>query len=386
MQRSKKDWIEASFGDVAVQQKSDIDRGVEEVDRYVAGEHMATEDLHIRNWGVLNGQYLGPAFRRKFEKGDILYGSRRTYLKKVAVADFDGITANTTFVIKPNRDKILPGLLPFLMLSDSFTEHSVKNSKGSVNPYINWKDIANFKFKLPPMNDQKNIADLLWSIDDVTESYMVARENLNLYSSSLFNEGIKEGRGKLVQLGSLLESIEYGLSEKLEEAAEYPVLRMNNLNNGKIDVKDLKYLNLDKKNAAKYSLEPGDVLFNRTNSFELVGKTSIFKEKGLFLYASYLLRLRVKRDLLDPDYLNYYMNCDIGMSNIRKYRTPGVSQSNVNAKNLLKINVPIFPVAEQKRIVKLLNRIDEIKDKLNLLTAQNKLLIRTISNQMFGEI
>ena len=166
MQTSKNNWITTTFGEVAIQQKADIDRESSAVDRYVAGEHMNSEDLHIRQWGVFNGQYLGPAFRRKFENGDILYGSRRTYLKKVAVADFDGITANTTFVIKPNKEKIYPALLPFLMLSDSFTEHSIKHSKGSVNPYINWKDIANYEFKLPPrIDDQKRIADLLWSID-----------------------------------------------------------------------------------------------------------------------------------------------------------------------------------------------------------------------------
>lgn len=113
MQTSKNNWITTTFGEVAIQQKADIDRESSAVDRYVAGGHMNSEDLHIRQWGVFNGQYLGPAFRRKFENGDILYGSRRTYLKKVAVANFDGITANTTFVIKSNKEKIYPALLPF---------------------------------------------------------------------------------------------------------------------------------------------------------------------------------------------------------------------------------------------------------------------------------
>ena len=107
-------------------------------------------------------------------------------MKKVAVADFDGITANTTFVIKPNREVIYASLLPFLMLSDLFSEHSIKHSKGSVNPYINWKDIADFTFKLPSMDEQKRIAVLLWSIDDAVEKKLLLKVSINnLYLSSL---------------------------------------------------------------------------------------------------------------------------------------------------------------------------------------------------------
>lgn len=146
----RSNWQLVKFGDVAIQQKESVDRGNTELTRYIKGEHMVSEDLHIRDWGELTDEYLGPAFIRKFEKGDILYGSRRTYLRKVAVAHFNGITSNTTFVIKANEAKIDKRLLPFVMLSEGFTEHSIRNSKGSVNPYINWKDIAEYEFLLPP--------------------------------------------------------------------------------------------------------------------------------------------------------------------------------------------------------------------------------------------
>ena len=159
--------------------KDAIDIATTELNRYIAGEHMESEDIHLRKWGTVGDGYLGPAFIRKFEEGDILYGSRRTYLKKVAVADFDGITANTTFVIKPNSELIDSRLLPFLMLSDSFTKHSIENSKGSVNPYINWKDIANYEFLLPPKEEQARLAELLWAADEVVEKGKVVIDRLN---------------------------------------------------------------------------------------------------------------------------------------------------------------------------------------------------------------
>jgi len=169
LQLDRSDWQLVKFGDVAIQQKESVDRENTELTRYVKGEHMASEDLHLREWGELTDEYLGPAFIRKFEQGDILYGSRRTYLRKVAIAHFDGITANTTFVIKASEARIDKRLLPFVMLSEGFSEHSIRNSKGSVNPYINWKDIADYEFLLPPKHKQAKLAELLWAMDAVVE-------------------------------------------------------------------------------------------------------------------------------------------------------------------------------------------------------------------------
>lgn len=161
----KSSWTVTKFGDVAIQQKVNVNREDTTLTKYVKGEHMSSEDIHLRSWGELQDEYLGPAFIRYFEEGDILYGSRRTYLKKVSIAPFEGITSNTTFVIKANEEKIDKRLLPFLMLSDGFTEHSIMHSKGSVNPYINWKDLANYEFLLPPIDQQAELAELLWAID-----------------------------------------------------------------------------------------------------------------------------------------------------------------------------------------------------------------------------
>lgn len=185
---NKSEWVLTKFGDIAIQQKKSVDRNDTYLTRYVKGEHMGSEDLHLRDWGELTDEYLGPAFIRKFEKGDILYGSRRTYLRKVVVAPFEGITSNTTFVIKANERKMDKRLLPFLMMSEGFTEHSIKNSKGSVNPYINWKDIANYEFLLPPKDQQAQLAELLWAMDEVIEREREVLKRIETTKLSLFRK------------------------------------------------------------------------------------------------------------------------------------------------------------------------------------------------------
>ena len=183
-------WQRVKFGDVVRMLKEQTDPVADGVERYVAGEHMETENVHIRKWGNVGDGYLGPAFIRKFRKGQVLYGSRRTYLKKVAVAEWDGVTANTTFVLEADEEKLLQELLPWLMLSDRFTKHSIQESKGSTNPYINFPDIAKFEFDLPPLDQQRRIADILWSADETQESWISTLDSteltLKLFSVSAY--------------------------------------------------------------------------------------------------------------------------------------------------------------------------------------------------------
>ena len=161
------------FGDIVRDVKNNVDRANNPYEFYVAGDHMDSEDLNIRRRGRFATDDVGPAFVRIFEPGQILYGSRRTYLKKVAVADFSGICANTTFVLESKDPKVFEQkLLPFLMLSNAFTEWSISKSKGSTNPYVLFSDLAGFEFNLPSIDEQKVLAEKLWAAYEVKQSYL----------------------------------------------------------------------------------------------------------------------------------------------------------------------------------------------------------------------
>lgn len=397
LQIDKSKWVLTKFGDVAIQQKQKVDRENTDLTRYVKGEHMGSEDLHLRSWGDLKDEYLGPAFIRRFDKGDILYGSRRTYLRKVVIAPFSGITSNTTFVIKANEDNIDKRLLPFIMMSEGFTENSIRNSKGSVNPYINWKDIAKYEFFLPPKPQQAQLAKLLWAMDDVIE-----REKLNLLTiesakRSLFDEqvyssvtktdtyfGKRKSLHSVVKLGSLLAELQYGISESLNEIEGVPILRMNNLQDGKLDLSDLKFYNPSKGELDRFMLKKGDVLFNRTNSFDLVGKVSLFDVDGEFSFASYLIRLKTDDTKLDSRFLNFYLNSSVGLAKIRKYRTPGVSQSNINAQNLKHIPVPLPDRNFQSELMNQIGIFEHAETMSNSKISHSLSLQKSLINQVFS--
>ena len=160
------------FGNIVREVKVNVDRDNNPYEFYIAGDHMDSEDLTIHRKGKFSTDDVGPAFTRIFKPGQILYGSRRTYLKKIAVADFEGICANTTFVLETKDDNVfLQSLLPFIMLSDKFTEWSVSHSKGSTNPYVLFSDLASYEFELPSLEEQRVLAEKLWAAYRLKESY-----------------------------------------------------------------------------------------------------------------------------------------------------------------------------------------------------------------------
>lgn len=158
------------------------------IERIVAGENLETDDFKIRSWGTVGKDFLGPAFHVLFIPGDILYGSRRTYLRKVALAEFEGVCANTTFVIRANEEVLSQGLLKHIMLSERFTNYSIGVSKGSTNPYINWKDLDNFSFSLPDLITQQKIVEVLDGILAIIEECRDQEIRLQNLKSKLLND------------------------------------------------------------------------------------------------------------------------------------------------------------------------------------------------------
>lgn len=182
----KNSWEKVSLGKYVQQSRESVDLGCGEINRYVAGEHMSTDELKISRWGIVGDGYLGPAFVRRFHPGQVLYGSRRTYLRKLAVADFDGVCANTTFVLgSSNPEKLSQDFLPFIMTTEEFHAFSIRESKGSVNPYVNWSDLAKYEFLLPPLDQQLAFAKLFWGFEESIRSMraldVILKETLDTY-------------------------------------------------------------------------------------------------------------------------------------------------------------------------------------------------------------
>lgn len=161
-----------------------------------------------------------------------------------------------------------------------------------------------------------------------------------------------------VALGEILEQCQYGLSV-VSDGSQTPMLGMKNLVAGKVVMNGSPFIDLDPKILAAFLLKPGDLLFNRTNSYDLVGKTAIFTSMYEAVFASYLVRLRVRPEYALPQFINYCLNTNHYQALIKKLATPGVSQYNINPTQLRKrIYLSLPPLPEQRRIVEILDEAD----------------------------
>jgi len=279
----RKGWTKVRFGDVVRVLKEQVDPVADGVERYVAGEHMETENVHIRTWGTVGDGYLGPAFIRGFRKGQVLYGSRRTYLKKVAVAGWDGVTANTTLVLEAVEGKLRQALLPWLMLSERFTRHSVQESKGSTNPYINWPDIAKFEFDLPPLDQQRRLTEILWAVDEAIQNISSAAQVANSVIDAELNEFLyHKSKWRLVETRDLLtEGTRNGFSPPAREnSGRVPTLSISAIRGGLVVPEgSVKYADVNPDDVQQFLLRCDDILVVRGNGNRLLcGRAGVVRE------------------------------------------------------------------------------------------------------------
>ena len=154
------------LGDVANEHKETCKDNKSEYP-IVGLEHLVPEEITLTLWE----EEKENTFTKLFRKGNILFGRRRAYLKKAALAPFDGICSGDITVIEAIPDKITPELLPFVIQNDDFFDYAVGKSAGSLSPRVKWEHLKNFEFELPHIDKQKELAKVLWAIDDTKKAY-----------------------------------------------------------------------------------------------------------------------------------------------------------------------------------------------------------------------
>jgi type I restriction enzyme, S subunit len=296
------------------------------------------------------------------------------------------------------------------------------NSRGVGIPHVDPTYLWNLKLPLPPLLEQNRIVAklglLFGQLERIKSRLTKIPAILKTFRQQVLTQAITGKltddwrQGKDLQISQNLRRLDpvfstpsnwiftdlkevslkfsYGTSSKSEDEGLVAVLRMGNLQNGKLNIVDLKYTS-NKEEVEKYKLEYGDVLFNRTNSPELVGKTAIYKGEIPAIYAGYLIKIFNKKDVVDSDYLNFVLNSQYSKKWCKKVKSDGVSQSNINAQKLSAFKLPIPPLFEQEEIVcrveSLLDKADVIEEKYKNLKTKIENLPQAILHKAFkGEL
>lgn len=371
---------------------------------YVGLEHVTPGRLRRSGGGIAaDVQSHKYAFRRN----DILYGKLRPYLDKAILADTDGVCTTELLVLraKPGVD---PRFLACLVHDPDFVEHALTGVTGAHHPRTSWVHIAQFECPRFSYEEQQAIAALLWRVQDLLkvceDTLEVAQDLKRAAMRELFTRGLRGEPQKETEIGPMPKSwnlvefqgirewLQYGTSTHCTvERRSYPVLRIPNVESGRVNPSDLKYCDLSAAEASKYLLESGDVLFIRTNGvLERLGSCAVYQgEPQGALFASYLIRARIKKDVANPRYLAFFYGSHLGTSLVAGRATPAADgKYNLNTGTIDSLPLPLPPTLdEQAEIVGVLEAIDRKIDlHLKKREVLEQLFKSLLHKLMTGEI
>ena len=310
--------------------------------------------------------------------GDIVYNTMRMWEGRSARVGMEGVVSPAYTVCRPNVETNSYFFANYFK-TRSLIEQFRKYSHGLVNDTLNlkYKAFSLISVGVPPPNEQQKIADCLGSLDELIAAEGRKLEALRQHKQGLmqqifpqpgetvprlrFPKFRNEVEWRQHKFGDFVVKSFYGTSASTSETGQYPVLRMGNMVDGGLDFTSLAYIDLDSEELDSLRLQTGDILLNRTNSRDLVGKVSIFDSDAEFITASYIVSFRLDEKRIDPWFCNLMLNTQIHQARIKQLATPSINQANINPSTFkASLDIVVPKLAEQERIADCLGSLDDL--------------------------
>lgn len=374
-------WTRVRFGDVVrLSTERCTDPAAAGIDRYVGLEHLEPGDLRIRSWGNVAD---GVTFTNRFRPGQVLFGKRRAYQRKVAIADFDGICSSDIYVFEPSDEQLLPSFLPFICHTDGFFEHALKTSAGSLSPRTNWKSLAGYTFELPTIEGQHSFVQLGKPVRTLLESLRLAEAQtaaaLNAARESLINAS----SGPSVLLRDVVapeRPICYGiLMPGAHISSGVPVIKVKDYPDGLIEVDGLLHTSPDID--AEYSrskLNEGDIILSIRGTIGRLAKVPS-KLQGANITQD-TARLSVAREH-SADYVMECLQSRLLRSQMRE-QTTGLAVQGLNIGAIRLFSLPMPPRKQQdeiaERLASMRAALQEIRQRQQKVSAIYQRFLETL--------
>jgi len=298
------------------------------------------------------------------QKGTILYTIFAT-LGEVGILTIEACTnqAIAGITIK-NQEEVLPDYLYYYLKSKK--AHINEIGRGVAQNNINMSILRGLNVPLPSVQNQQKIAEILDMISNLIVKHKQQLEKLDELIKARFVEMfgdpfVNEKKWDVKKISEVVTEVRYGTSKPAVDGGKYPYLRMNNItDDGELDLNNLKYIDITDEEIEKCIVHKGDILFNRTNSIELVGKTAMYNLDEKMVIAGYIIRVRLKSCLL-PEVLTQYMNLKPLKILLRSVAKGAVNQANINAQEFQNIEIYVPNIDLQNEFVSFKNHVDKSK-------------------------
>ena len=264
-------------------------------------------------------------------------------------------------------------------------------NKAVMGTTLNKATLSQITIPLPPIESQYQIADNLEKVSKLIDICNTILNKLDILVKSrfveMFGDPILNPKGwEMTTIGEIVTEVKYGTSRPAIDGGKYAYLRMNNLTyDGYLDLADLKRIDIPDSEIEKCIVRKGDVLFNRTNSIELVGKTCVFDKDEDMIIAGYIIRVRLKPVML-PLIMSYFMNTDALKKKLRSMAKGAVNQANINAQELKAIKIYLPPTDLQQQFADFVAQTDKSKYCLvgEQILGKAEMLIKVLKQEYFG--
>ena len=260
---------------------------------------------------------------------------------------------------------------------------------GATIPHIYFKDYRKEELPLPPLYEQRKIAAVLDKVSDLIAKRRQQLDKLDELVKSRFIEmfGVYPANPMGWEIGTIRDivtEVRYGSSRPAVDGGKYPYLRMNNITyGGELDLSDTKRIDIPDNELDKCTVRRGDVLFNRTNSKELVGKTCVYDRDEMMVLAGFVIRIRVKDRIL-PEFLSAFLNTDFSKHMLLGMCKTAIGQANINAQELQNIGLYLPPVELQRRFVQFKKETDKSKLAIQKSLEKLEILKKALMQKYFG--
>lgn len=395
-------WKKIKFGDIAKRKSVRIDNPIEsEYERYVGLEHLNSGELVVKRWGSTKDVTSNMQI---FNKNDILFARRNTYLRRISVALFDGVCSGDIIVIEPILNHIVEGFLPTYMQFEEFENKVVAWSAGAFSKRIKWKQLADFEIWIPSKEEQQKIVDVIWSIHDNqerSENLIQVTEKLKKgLLELLLTKGIGHKKFKKTELGEIPEEWKIkklkdfcyikgrigwrGLKQS-EFTKEGPFLITGtDFIEGKINWSTCYHITQERfDESPEIIVKDGDILITKDGT---IGKTVFVEElPGLASLNSHLLTIRTNKDMI-PKYLYYFFETQYFLDFIESQKS-GSTLKGLGQKKIENFLVFIPSIKEQEQILILLEKMNDLikenkKNLFNCRALKKKLTNEFLSNNL----
>lgn len=337
-------------------------------------EHLTPEEVTLSEWSFDNEN----TFTKLFRKNDVLFGRRRAYLKKAAVAPFDGICSGDITVIHAKEEHLLPELLPFIIQNDALFDFAVGKSAGSLSPRVKWEHLQNFEFDLPDMGEQRRIADVLWAIDTTKKSYqrliaatddLVKSQFLGLFGNPDVNEN-----GYPILPFTAFASIDAQMTTDYAKYANYPHIGIDSIEKDTGRLSGYRTVSEDGVKSGKYIFTKDHIIYSKIRPN--LNKVALPAFEGLCSADAY--PILPNAEMCDRYYLAYVLRSQWFLA----YVIPLSGRSNMPKVNREQINGfawPLPPLTLQRQFADFARQSDkskfELEQALSELTSTYKRII-----------